>query len=88
MSDDKLRSYQKYDPVEILAYIIMFKTMHGISPTVQEIKDALNVSSKSVVNYHLNALEESGYITRYDSTARSIQVVGEKWSYEPEVKDE
>ena len=77
--------YQKYDPVEILAYIIMFKTMHGISPTVQEIKDALNVSSKSVVNYHLEKLKKRGYIKRYDSTARSIQVIGGRWSYKPEL---
>ena len=57
---------------QILDYL---RTRDGIPPTVREIRDALDISSTSVVSYHLDKLEEQGLITRQREKARSIQVV-------------
>ena len=57
---------------QILDYL---RTRDGIPPTVREIRDALDISSTSVVFYHLDKLEEQGLISRQPGKARTIQVV-------------
>ena len=58
----------------ILAFIEAFTTENGYPPTYEEIRSGLNISSKSLVNYHLEALENAQRISRAPNTPRSIQL--------------
>jgi len=59
----------------ILSFIRQFSGENGYPPTVREIADAAGISSTSVVNYHLNVLQEEGYIIRNREVARGLRVV-------------
>ena len=75
----------------LLRYIIRYKSEHdGNSPTVREMMRAVGITSTSIVNYNLLALERRGHISRpiadegnHGSASRSITVVGGRWVYEP-----
>lgn len=45
---------------------------NGLPPTVREIQQALTISSTSVVDYNLAALEQKGYISRTEGKSRAI----------------
>jgi repressor LexA len=60
----------------IVEFLRNFVEQKGYAPTLGEIQAALGISSKSVVNYHLKALQEEGIITREPDIARGIQVSG------------
>jgi repressor LexA len=60
----------------IVEFIRNFVEERGYAPTIGEIQKALGISSKSVVKYHLSALEEEGLITREPEVARGIEVAG------------
>lgn len=45
-------------------------------PTIREIMDVLGISSTSVVNYNLDALEKGGHITRNRTVSRGIRLAG------------
>jgi repressor LexA len=47
---------------------------NGLPPTVREIQMALNISSTSVVDYNLAALEQKGFITRTEGKSRAISL--------------
>lgn len=57
-----------YEPGEdrresILDFVIHFKKQNnGIAPSVREIMEAVDISSTSMVNYHLERLERTGQI--------------------------
>lgn len=55
----------------VLDYIISCER----SPTVREIRDALNYRTTSVVKRHLDALEERGYIDKIPRKSRAIKVL-------------
>ena len=57
----------------VLRYIREFVHAHGYGPTVREIRDALGISSTSVVHSHLNRLERQWLITREPGLARTIR---------------
>lgn len=59
---------------EMLAFIEQFVAERGYPPTYEEIKTGLNISSKSLVKYHLQALENAQLLTRAPNTPRGIQV--------------
>lgn len=61
----------------VYQFIVSYKAEHGgNSPTLDEIRVGLELSSKSVVRYHLLNLEIDGRIRRpHDGRARSIVVV-------------
>ncbi|MDD5509676.1 MAG: transcriptional repressor LexA [Dehalococcoidales bacterium] len=48
----------------------------GYAPTMAEIQNALGLSSKSLVEYHLKALEEQGVINRVPEVARAMNISG------------
>lgn len=56
----------------VLRYIQQFVAGHGYGPTVREIQAALELSSTSVVQYHLDRLERQWLITREPGLARTI----------------
>jgi len=67
---------KSYDRTEILEFIRGFVEERGHAPTIGEIQRALGISSKSVVDHHLRALEREGLIRRDAQVARGIAVSG------------
>lgn len=59
---------------EMLAFIENFVGECGYPPTYEEIKTGLNISSKSLVNYHLQVLENAQLLSRVPNTPRGIQL--------------
>jgi len=62
----------------ILNFIRRFLDKRGYAPTVRDIARGCNISTPSVVQYHLNMLEEQGFIRRDPEVFRSIQLVERK----------
>jgi len=58
----------------MLSFIKAFIAETGLSPTIEEIRSALNISSKSVVHHHLKYLEKAGYLTRLPHKSRGIRL--------------
>ncbi len=59
---------------EMLAFIKTFLAENGFPPTREEIKTGLKISTKSLVNYHLLALEEASLINRIPNTPRGLRI--------------
>jgi len=59
----------------ILEYIRRFFDERGYAPTVRDILKGCDISSTSLVQYHLNILEKEGQIRRDPEVFRSIQLV-------------
>jgi repressor LexA len=59
----------------ILGYIRRFFDEKGYAPTVRDIMRGCNISSTSLVQYHLNVLEKEGQIHRDPEVFRSIQLM-------------
>jgi DNA-directed RNA polymerase sigma subunit (sigma70/sigma32) len=57
---------------EMLAFIENFIEENGLSPTLEEIRRGLKISTKSLVDLRLKALEKLGLLTRLPNTSRSI----------------
>jgi repressor LexA len=62
----------------ILAFIEKFLDENGYPPTYEEIRVALEISTKSLVYHHLDALEGAGYLARMPNTPRSIRLLQSK----------
>ena len=54
--------------------IIAYQSEHGMSPTMQEIADRLNVS-KVTVHEHVSAMERRGFLIRQPHLSRSIVLI-------------
>ena len=59
---------------EMLAFIEDFVGQHGYPPTHEEIRVGLDISSKSLVNYHLAALQEAELLSRAPNTPRGLRL--------------
>ncbi|HEY0116335.1 MAG TPA: repressor LexA, partial [Allosphingosinicella sp.] len=60
---------------ELLLYINERLGETGVSPSFEEMKDALDLKSKSGVHRLISALEERGFIRRLANRARALEVV-------------
>jgi repressor LexA len=60
---------------ELLVYIDRHLKQTGISPSFEEMKDALNLKSKSGIHRLISALEERGYLARRHHRARALDVL-------------
>jgi repressor LexA len=60
---------------QLLLFIHERLTSSGVSPSFDEMKDALGLKSKSGVHRLINALEERGFIRRMANRARALEVV-------------
>ncbi len=67
---------KSYDRNQILDFIRQFIDREGVPPTIGEIQRGLAISSKSVVDRHLCALENEGHISRNNGVTRGIEVTG------------
>ena len=60
---------------ELLVYIDRHLKQTGFSPSFEEMKDALNLKSKSGIHRLIEALEERGYLARRHHRARALEVL-------------
>ena len=60
---------------ELLTFIHGHIRKNGISPSFDEMKDALNLKSKSGIHRLITALEERGFIRRLAHRARALEVL-------------
>ena len=59
---------------KILNFVGRYSDNHGYPPTIREIGEAADISSTSVVNYHLKALQVKGFLERDSSVSRGIRL--------------
>lgn len=60
---------------ELLLFIQTRLEDSGISPSFEEMKDALDLKSKSGVHRLISALEERGFIRRLANRARALEII-------------
>ena len=60
---------------ELLTFIQARLEESGISPSFEEMKEALDLKSKSGVHRLISALEERGFIRRLPNRARALEVI-------------
>jgi len=60
---------------ELLLYIDAKLSETGVSPSFEEMKEALDLKSKSGVHRLISALEERGFIRRLPNRARALEVL-------------
>ena len=60
---------------ELLSFIQTRLEEGGVSPSFEEMKDALDLRSKSGIHRLINALEERGFIRRLPNRARALEVL-------------
>ena len=62
----------------ILRFIQQFIRDKDYPPSIRDIQDGCGISSTSVVDYNLKALERLGYIRRDREVSRAIELVGRR----------
>ena len=60
---------------ELICFINDRLAETGVSPSFEEMKDALDLKSKSGVHRLISALEERGYLRRLPNRARALEVL-------------
>jgi len=60
---------------QIVDFLSQFIQKYGYSPTLQEIADAINVSSLATVHEHLQALIKKKIIKKYEGAVRGIELI-------------
>lgn len=67
--------------LQVYDFLVNYKKTHdGIAPSVAEIQEACELSSTSMVRYHLNSLVLLGMIEcDYRKGSRMIRIVGARW---------
>lgn len=65
MKDSSLRN-------EIYSYMLLYISRCGYSPTYEEIQTDLDISSKSVIKYHIDKLRDAGYLEVVGGMSRGV----------------
>jgi len=63
--------------LKLYKYLKNYFKENEVMPSFEEMKDYMNVKSKSVIFYMLGYIEWKGYIKRYPAHARAIQILKE-----------
>ena len=71
---------------ELIRFIQQRLEDTGISPSFEEMKEALDLKSKSGVHRLISALEERGFIRRLPNRARALEVIKQPEDATPAVK--
>ena len=61
----------------ILDFVARYTGDHGYPPSIREIGQAVGITSTSVVDYNLKALERSGLIRRDREVSRGLGLIGQ-----------
>lgn len=72
---------------ELLVFIDKHLKQTGFSPSFEEMKDALDLRSKSGIHRLISALEERGYLGRRHHRARALEVLRVPDNMEPRVPE-
>lgn len=59
---------------EVLDFIKKFMGKKGYPPTLDEIRDGLNLSAVSTVHQHIETLVEKGYLQKSENYSRAIEL--------------
>ncbi len=62
---------------EIYEFIIDYRSIHHVSPSLREIGKGVSLYSTSTVSYHINKMVEKGFLTMCPGKANSICPVTE-----------
>lgn len=65
---------------QIVDYLAQYIQQHGFSPTLQEMAEAIGVSSLATVHEHLEALVRKGVIKKYEGAVRGVELLDRKVS--------
>lgn len=71
---------------ELLLFIHERMKESGVPPSFDEMKDALDLASKSGIHRLITALEERGFIRRLPNRARALEVIKLPEAYSPVVQ--
>ena len=83
MKKDEMKTKSIKVQDRIFAYVVHYKSEHdGNSPSMREIANECGLTSQTVALYHLMGLAVRGMVRMEEGSARSIQVIGGKWTYE------
>ncbi len=63
---------------EILDFISQYIQKNGYSPTLQEIAEAMGLSSLATVHEHLQTLVKKGVLRKYEGAVRGLEVIRNK----------
>jgi repressor LexA len=74
-ADDREKPMLTRKQFELLRFIHERLTEAGVPPSFDEMKDALDLRSKSGIHRLITALEERGFIRRLPNRARAIEVI-------------
>ena len=61
--------------LELFNFLEKHLSASDIAPSFDEMKDALNLKSKSGIHRLVSALEERGFIRRLPNKARAIEII-------------
>ncbi len=65
---------------QILEFVSQYIQLNGYSPTLQEIADAMSLSSLATVHEHLQALVKKGVIKRFEGAVRGLEILDNSFS--------
>ncbi|MBU99201.1 MAG: repressor LexA [Rhodospirillaceae bacterium] len=71
--------------LELLTFLTNNLKKNGVAPSFDEMKDALDLKSKSGIHRLVSALEERGFIRRLPNRARAIEII-KTTAVEPRIK--
>lgn len=60
---------------ELLNYLIQYQEMHGYSPTLREMADALNRRSVSTIHALIRSMVDKGYIQKVEGNNRTLKIL-------------
>lgn len=63
---------------QIVDFIAQYIQKNGYSPTLQDIADAIGVSSLATVHEHIEALVKKGVVKKYEGAVRGIELLDRK----------
>ena len=72
--------------LELLTFLQNHLEKNDVPPSFDEMKDALNLKSKSGIHRLVSALEERGFIRRLPNRARAIEIIKTR-AIEPNIKN-
>jgi len=65
---------------QIVEYISQYIQKNGFAPTLQEIADAINVSSLATIHEHLESLIKKNVLRKFEGAVRGIELVDERYA--------
>ncbi len=76
-NESKVKDYQKMltkRQKQVLDFLKDYKYKHDYAPSLEEIKKHLRLSSVSTAHYHVQALQNSGYLRKDENQPRALDV--------------